>query len=477
MPGISSSKICVPFRRGGGAVPEALAFIEAAGITDSTQKSAINTFVKDLKAINAVEPNFVNFETPADSICLAIYPFVGGTATTHKYNLINPVDSNEAFRLTITGGISHNAAGIKNDGATGSITTNLSTSLISSESHGVDVFGWGTPDVANRWLIINGGNPYISVSSAGALAAPLVTVGQSKDQLTAHVRINQYSSSGLWIINRVSNAIGGLEVYYSGIKTISTAAVTNDPHVSNFNLLSLGASFRSSEGLHYAAIRQAGVSEAAIRLYETAILKLQLALNRLPIKNIVFEGHSFFHNQPATGGVVNWLLEKTIYRLNAAYDNRIYSYVGSAVSGSTIANLVTRKATAVDAYKVTSYGMKNIIPIWIGVNDITTTAGTGLTAYAALKSYYNSLVGSGWIPIVITMTERGGGDDDIEVERLAFNNAIRTDLAPTYLIDTDLIVELADSTNATYFQADKIHLTAASNDIVSTALAALIASI
>ena len=31
----------------------------------------------------------------------AIYPFVGGTATTHKFNLKDPADINAAFRLVV----------------------------------------------------------------------------------------------------------------------------------------------------------------------------------------------------------------------------------------------------------------------------------------------------------------------------------------------------------------------------------------
>lgn len=98
---------------GGGASfdPDAQAFITAAGITDPTQQGAIDDLVVGLKA---------------DSLWTkmsAIYPFVGGTATTHKYNLIDPQDTNGAFRLTFAGGWTHSANGALPNGSTGYANT------------------------------------------------------------------------------------------------------------------------------------------------------------------------------------------------------------------------------------------------------------------------------------------------------------------------------------------------------------------
>ena len=79
--------------------PDAQAFINAAGITGTTQQSAINTLVVSLKANNI----WTKFD--------AIYPMVGGTATTHKFNLKNPADTNAAYRLSFVGGWTHSSTG------------------------------------------------------------------------------------------------------------------------------------------------------------------------------------------------------------------------------------------------------------------------------------------------------------------------------------------------------------------------------
>jgi len=78
---------------------DALAFIAAAAITDSTQKSAIDKLVVDLKGYGIWTK------------MKALYPFVGGTASQHKFNLKNPLDTDAAFRLTFNGGWTHSSNG------------------------------------------------------------------------------------------------------------------------------------------------------------------------------------------------------------------------------------------------------------------------------------------------------------------------------------------------------------------------------
>jgi hypothetical protein len=87
--------------------PDVLAFLAATGITDATITAAITQLVADLKSYSLW------------SSMVALYPIVGGTATTHKYNLKNPVDSDAAFRLSFIGGWTHAATGATPNGTNG----------------------------------------------------------------------------------------------------------------------------------------------------------------------------------------------------------------------------------------------------------------------------------------------------------------------------------------------------------------------
>ena len=101
----------------GGAIvydTDALAFMTAASITDNTQKTAINTLVTDLKGYNIWTK------------MKAIYPFVGGSATSHKWNLKDPRDLDAAYRLVFSGGWTHSANGALPNGTTAYADTKLS---------------------------------------------------------------------------------------------------------------------------------------------------------------------------------------------------------------------------------------------------------------------------------------------------------------------------------------------------------------
>lgn len=108
---------------------DAQAFITAAGITNQTQKDAINTLVTDLKGYSIW------------SKMLAIYPFVGGTATSNSKNLKNP----SVGTLTYSTGVTHGALGIKGNG-TSYADTGLKSSTIgfsqNSAASGIYMQSW-----------------------------------------------------------------------------------------------------------------------------------------------------------------------------------------------------------------------------------------------------------------------------------------------------------------------------------------------
>ena len=85
---------------------DAQAFITATGIS-GTNASAINTLVIDLKAASIWTK------------MKAIYPIVGGSATSHKFNLKDPRDLDAAYRLVFAGGVTHSSNGFEGNGTNG----------------------------------------------------------------------------------------------------------------------------------------------------------------------------------------------------------------------------------------------------------------------------------------------------------------------------------------------------------------------
>jgi len=102
---------------------DAQAFMTAASITDNAQKTAINTLVTDLKTYNIWAK------------MKAIYPFVGGTAASHRFNLKDPRTINAAFYLDFFGGGTHSANGYQPNGTTSYADTKLGANLLTSSNH------------------------------------------------------------------------------------------------------------------------------------------------------------------------------------------------------------------------------------------------------------------------------------------------------------------------------------------------------
>jgi len=96
-------------KKGGGSSScdtDAAAFITLLGLT-GTDSSAICGLVTDLK------------DSSLWASMQAIYPMIGGTASTHKWNLKSPVDADANFRLVFNGGWTHSGTGALPNGSTG----------------------------------------------------------------------------------------------------------------------------------------------------------------------------------------------------------------------------------------------------------------------------------------------------------------------------------------------------------------------
>jgi hypothetical protein len=115
--------------------PATSAFITAAGITDPTQINAVNRLVLNYKGQGNLNSS-VDLWTGTN----AIYPIVGGSATSHMYNLKDPRDLDAAFRLAFSGGWTHNSNGILGNGTNSFADTFISQNLITNNSHRVNLY-------------------------------------------------------------------------------------------------------------------------------------------------------------------------------------------------------------------------------------------------------------------------------------------------------------------------------------------------
>ena len=120
---------------------DAEAFFTAAGITDNTQKNAINDLVIALK------------NDGLWSKMTAIYPFVGGSASSHAVNLKSP----GTYDLTFFGGWTHDSNGVTGNGTTGYANTGFAPTLLGLDSAHISAY-----------IRTNSNGSYVEVGSTNA---------------------------------------------------------------------------------------------------------------------------------------------------------------------------------------------------------------------------------------------------------------------------------------------------------------------
>jgi hypothetical protein len=252
------------FVAGGGNDADAQAFIDAAAITDVTQQSAINTLVLDLK-------NYGIWTKMK-----AIYPFCGGTASSHKWNLKDARDLDAAFRLVFTGGWTHSSNGALPNGTNGYADTfyTPSTSGQLNSAH-LSYYSRSTTGVTLALIgCNNGGAPvYRHVLGISATAVALNT--------TTTTSYTPASSAGFHMVKRETST--EIKLVYNGVAA-SPVSMTTDgrPNVAMvIGARRSGASITNFSALQcaFASIGDGLTDTEAANLY-TAVQAYQTTLSR-----------------------------------------------------------------------------------------------------------------------------------------------------------------------------------------------------
>ncbi len=252
---------------GGGVDPDAQAFITAAAITDLTQQSAINQLVLDLKGYGVWTK------------MKAVYPFVGGTASTHKFNLKNPLDTNAAFRLVFNGGWTHSSTGVTPNGTNAYANTFLIPSLLlnlNSKSYSI----YSRTD-SNGLFHDIGTHGSSSNDYDTFFTRYLNEFYGTISSIADYTKFSNLDSLGFYSSSRTaSNAI---EIYKNGVSKItqSKASGANSNaaiYISAFNNNG-GLQQYSNRNLAFASIGD-GLTDTEATNFYTAVQAFQTTLNR-----------------------------------------------------------------------------------------------------------------------------------------------------------------------------------------------------
>lgn len=253
---------------------DANAFISAVGLTDATQKNAINQLVLDLKDYNIW------------SKMKAIYPFVGGTADTHKWNLKDARDLDAAYRLVFSGGWTHSSTGAKPNGTNAFANTYLGLTILTQTHCHLSYYSRTTTDVSGYPTAIGAyGNSSYQQAAELYLRRPADNNnggGQIGSYLTSIIGFSESTAARFAIISRTSAT--SLKYYSANIlratNTISdtTGFVNHNIYIGAANYIGTASNFSTLE-CAFASIGDGLNDNEAADLY-TAVQAFQTTLGR-----------------------------------------------------------------------------------------------------------------------------------------------------------------------------------------------------
>jgi hypothetical protein len=241
--------------------PDAQAFITAAAITDATQQSAINTLVTDLKGYNI----WTKFK--------AIYPIVGGSASSHAVNLKTP----GTYNLSFATGVTHSANGMLGNGSTGYANSNFNPNLNGAtlNSHHVSFYSrtnsngteveFGTAAAGNQTLleIRTSGTTYAAINSA-----------------PTYITFADTDSRGFYVANRTASNV--LNVFRNSTKRVTGATASSALPNANYFILAwnnVTPQYYSLKQCAFASIGD-GLTDTDAANFYTAVQAFQTTLSR-----------------------------------------------------------------------------------------------------------------------------------------------------------------------------------------------------
>jgi hypothetical protein len=239
-------------------------FLKAAHIEDATQAMAVNNLVLDLKKYGLW------------SKMRAIYPVVGGNAWSHKFNLKDPRDADDAFRLTFSGTWTHTTTGM-------TPTTAYANTYYSGSSN-VDAH----LSIYSRTQSVGAGNTTeigaYDTTGGGILFQIGVAKSFYSDDTTTPVNFTTTTDArGFWIGVRRSNT--DREGYRNGISersVINASSRITLPLSSNYigaRNSYLGVDNYSSKEISFAT-QGLGITDTEAANFYTAVQSFQTLLGR-----------------------------------------------------------------------------------------------------------------------------------------------------------------------------------------------------
>jgi hypothetical protein len=251
------------------------AFLTASAISDATIRGGLNTFDIGLIA------------NSLDTKMRAVYPFVGGTSSTHRWNFMDARDLDAAFRLAFSGTITHSANGAQGNGVNG-----YADSFFIANNNGLSVNN-NHLSLYSRTSAASTGTQFYEMGSGSLDATTSLTsmFTRRSNNLAGYDSgffVNNRSSytsldgSGFYV-GKVNNDLTS-KLFRNGVQ-VATKVITSQAGLSSFKNYVLGFNeensniYYSSKQIAFASMGT-GLSDAEASTFYNLIQALQTTLGR-----------------------------------------------------------------------------------------------------------------------------------------------------------------------------------------------------
>lgn len=214
---------------GGGGGVMAATFMETLGIADdattyNTGTAFELTGAELWSAISDLATYIEDNSLQSKIVCL--HPYIGGTATYHKYNLIDPT----TFELSFFGGITHDGTGVTPNGTNGYADTGITASDLTLNATGWNVYSRTNVPSTGMFLGATTGayhlsdepqypdnNAYVRIAGGYASVAVADTIKNRWSQRYSSTNIKLYREKVL-LLNRTAGvnatSLPSVNLYY-----------------------------------------------------------------------------------------------------------------------------------------------------------------------------------------------------------------------------------------------------------------------
>lgn len=251
-----------------GMANPALSFATVTDIRDTNIRVQPQVLLNNMNGWGLVDKN------------KALYPFVSdgyieSRATQHKYNLINPADTDAAFRITFSGGLTHSATGVLPNGSTGYGDTHLNDNTVMSLNDAGLSFYSGTNALSGGYNIGCFSGNYFCMAIRNVLGNARLLVHDAAGLFDIAVA----NSTGMFTQSRTNSA--NKQMYRNGASIanyadVSTAKSNLNIYLFALNNIGVATSYTTHESRLAAIHNGMDVTQAAnfasiINTFQTAL--------------------------------------------------------------------------------------------------------------------------------------------------------------------------------------------------------------